>query len=92
MSAKLFGILGIGAMALAGCQTTTTADQRTVIGGLGGAAAGLAAASALGADDEWLVIGALAGASAGTLIAQNNQRNVCAYSRGDGTYYEAPCP
>ena len=35
---------------------------------------------------------ALAGAAAGTVVAQNNQRNVCAYSRGNGTYYEAPCP
>lgn len=92
MLAKPFAIFGVAALTLAGCQTTTTAEQRTVIGATGGAAAGLAAASALGADDEWLVIGALAGASAGTLIAQNNQRNICAYSRGDGTYYEAPCP
>lgn len=91
MNMKFAAIFAITGTLLAGCETTTS-DQRTVIGAAGGAAAGLAAASALGADDEWLVIGALAGASAGTLIAQNNQRNVCAYSRGNGSYYEAPCP
>ena len=78
-------------LALGECETMT-ADQRTVAGVAGGAAAGLITADALGADDDWRLISALAGAAAGTVVAQNNQRNVCAYARGDGTYYEAPCP
>lgn len=79
-------MLGLGA-----CDNMT-AQQRTVTGASGGAAAGLLTASALGADSKWRVIGALAGAAAGTVVATNNQRTVCAYARGDGTYYEAACP
>ncbi|RKF17052.1 glucose-6-phosphate isomerase [Roseovarius spongiae] len=78
-------------MAISGCDTMTS-EQRTVAGVAGGAAAGLVTAEALGASSEWRLISALAGAAAGTVVAQNNQRNVCAYARGDGTYYEAPCP
>ncbi|MFU1476940.1 glycine zipper 2TM domain-containing protein [Roseovarius sp. C7] len=84
-------IAGTSMLALGACETMT-ADQRTVAGVAGGAAAGLITADALGADDDWRLISALAGAAAGTVVAQNNQRNVCAYARGDGTYYEAPCP
>ncbi|MFY0309290.1 glucose-6-phosphate isomerase [Leisingera sp. D0M16] len=78
-------VLGLGAC------TNLTPEQRTVAGVAGGAAAGLIAADALKADDDWRLIAALGGAAAGTLVAQNNQSNQCAYSRGDGTYYTAPC-
>jgi hypothetical protein len=80
-----------GPLAVAGCENMTS-EQRTVAGLAGGAAAGLLTAEALGADDDWRLISALGGAAAGTVVAQNQQRTVCAYARGDGTYYEAPCP
>ena len=57
----------------------------------GGAAAGLIAADALKADDDWKLIAALGGAAAGTVVAQNSAAQSCAYARGDGTYYTAPC-
>ncbi len=82
----LTAMLGLGA-----CENLTS-DQRTVAGVAGGAAAGLLTAKALGAGSDWQLISALGGAAAGTVVAQNNQRKVCAYSRGDGTYYEAACP
>ncbi|MBN2760842.1 MAG: glucose-6-phosphate isomerase [Rhodobacteraceae bacterium] len=79
-----------GAVALAGCQMTST--ERTVAGGVLGAAGGLAVANLLGANTNWAIIGTVAGAAAGTLLARNTQTNTCAYARGDGTYYEAACP
>lgn len=79
-------MLGLGA-----CDNMTS-NQRTVAGVAGGAAAGLITAEALGANSNWRLISALGGAAAGTVVAQNQNRRVCAYSRGDGTYYEAPCP
>ncbi len=82
----LVAMLGLGA-----CENLTS-DQRTVAGVAGGAAAGLLTAEALGASSEWKLIAALGGAAAGTVVAQNQQAKVCAYSRGNGTYYEAPCP
>ena len=85
-AAALTAVLGLGA-----CENLTS-NQRTVAGVAGGAAAGLLTAKALGADSDWQLISALGGAAAGTVVAQNNQRKVCAYSRGDGTYYEAACP
>ncbi|MBI6629794.1 glucose-6-phosphate isomerase [Pontibaca salina] len=85
------GIVGASTMLLAACENMTT-DQRTVAGVAGGAATGLIAADALGANKNWKTIAALGGAAAGTMVATNNQRKVCAYARGDGTYYEAPCP
>lgn len=78
-------------LGLAACDDMTS-QQRTVTGATGGAAAGLLTATALGGDSKWRLIGGLAGAAAGTMVATNKQRTVCAYSRGDGTYYEAPCP
>lgn len=78
------------ALALTACDTLTP-DQRTVVGVAGGAAGGLILADALKADDDWRLIAALTGAAAGTVVAQNNQTQQCAYSRGDGTYYTAPC-
>lgn len=76
---------------LAGCETMTP-EQRTVAGVASGAAGGLILAEALEADNNWRLIAALAGAAAGTLVAQNSQTQKCAYARGDGTYYTAPCP
>mgnify|MGYP000382099921 CR=1 FL=1 len=46
----------------------------------------------LDADKDWRLIAALAGAAAGTMVAQNSASDSCAYARGDGTYYTAPCP
>lgn len=77
-------------VALAGCQMTQT--ERSVVGGVTGAAGGLAVANLLGANTNWKILATTAGAAAGTLLAQNTQTGKCAYARGDGTYYEAPCP
>ena len=67
-------------------------ESRTVAGVAGGAAVGLMTAEALDADNNWRLIAALAGAAAGTVVAQNTSTGYCAYARGDGTYYRAPCP
>lgn len=91
MKSIIFALASTSIIAVAGCENMTS-DQRTVAGAAGGAAAGLLTAEALDADSDWKVISALAGAAAGTVVAQNNQRTICAYARGDGTYYEAPCP
>ncbi|MEX5577671.1 glycine zipper 2TM domain-containing protein [Pseudophaeobacter sp. A-200-2] len=91
MKAKLTALTAAAVLALAGCENLTT-EQRTVVGVTGGAAAGLIAAEALDANKNWRIIAALAGAAAGTVVAQNQATNTCAYARGDGTYYEAPCP
>lgn len=91
MRSSIMAMICAGPLALAGCENMTS-DQRTVAGAAGGAAAGLITAEALGADNNWRLISALGGAAAGTVVAQNQQRTVCAYARGDGTYYEAPCP
>ncbi|MGI1662879.1 glycine zipper 2TM domain-containing protein [Palleronia sp. KMU-117] len=79
-----------GLLVLQGCENLTP-EQRTVVGVTGGAAAGLITAEALDADNNWRLIAALAGAAAGTVVAQNTQTGMCAYARGDGTYFEAPC-
>lgn len=84
-------VAGAAFLALIGCENMTQ-EGRIVAGLAGGAAAGLLTAEALGADDDWKLISALGGAAAGTVVAQSQSRNVCAYSRGNGTYYEAPCP
>lgn len=76
---------------LQACENLTP-EQRTVVGITAGAAAGLITAEALEADKEWRLIAALAGAAAGTIVAQNTSTDICAYARGDGTYYKAPCP
>lgn len=78
------------ALALGGCQMTQT--ERSVVGGVAGAAGGLAVANLFGANTNWKILGTVAGAAAGTLLAQNTATGMCAYARGDGTYYEAPCP
>ena len=73
------------------CENLTT-EQRTAVGLTGGAAAGLITADLLDADDDWRLIAALAGAAAGVIVAENEATQQCAYARGDGTYYVAPCP
>lgn len=87
----ILAIAGSAMMILPGCENMTQ-EGRVVAGAAGGAAAGLVAAEAFDADSDWKLISALAGAAAGTVVAQNQARNTCAYSRGNGTYYEAPCP
>jgi outer membrane lipoprotein SlyB len=89
MKFKIVIVAFLGAAILSGCQMSS--DTRTVVGVAGGAAAGLITAEVLGADDDWRLISALAGAAAGTVVAQNTRTNTCAYARGDGTYYRAPC-
>ena len=92
MPRRILATLGLaGLAALPACENLTT-EQRTIVGLAGGAAAGLITAEALDADNDWRLIAALTGAAAGTLVAQNNATDNCAYARGDGTYYVAPCP
>jgi outer membrane lipoprotein SlyB len=91
MRLQIVAMLGALVMLLGACENLTP-QQRTVAGVAGGAAAGLIAADILEADDDWRVISALAGAAAGTVVAQNRQTGMCAYARGDGSYYRAPCP
>ena len=90
MHPRFLGLVAAGAIGLAGCAELTS-DERLAVGALGGAAAGLITADVLEADDDWRIISALGGAAAGTVVARNTANNQCAYSRGDGTYYRAPC-
>jgi len=90
-SRNLKTLLTVGILMLPACENLTS-EQRTVVGIAGGAAAGLITADALNADNDWRLIAALAGAAAGTIVAQNSATDLCAYARGDGTYYTAPCP
>lgn len=91
MFARSFAVVGIAALALAGC-TMTTEQERMLVGGAIGAGAGLLTASALGASRNWTVISTLAGAAAGTLVARNRATGECAYAVGDGTFRTGPCP
>lgn len=86
----IMGLAASGVLALAGCAGMSP-QARTVAGVAGGAAAGLITADALDANDDWRLISALAGAAAGTVVARNTRNDTCAYARGDGTYYRAPC-
>lgn len=90
MRLRIVAMLGAMVMLLGACENLTP-QQRTVVGAAGGAAAGLIAADVLEADDDWRLISALGGAAAGTVVAQNQDTGMCAYARGDGTYYRAPC-
>lgn len=96
MKTRLIPAIGLSAVLVAGCTETgmysNNADANTVAGVAGGAAAGLIAAEVLDASPEWRLIAALGGAAAGTMVARNNNTQQCAYARGDGTYYTAPCP
>lgn len=84
-------VFTISSFALISCDNLST-EQRTIVGLTAGAAAGLVTAEALHADRDWKIIAALVGAAAGTVVAQNLASGNCAYSRGDGTFYTAPCP
>jgi hypothetical protein len=92
MKTMIWGALAACVMALGACDTPLTPTERTAVGLAGGAAAGLIAADVLEADDDWRLISALAGAAAGTVVARNQSSGMCAYARGDGSYYRAPCP
>jgi osmotically inducible lipoprotein OsmB len=93
MTQMKMALAGLALVALPACDPAMmTPEARTVAGVAGGAAAGLVAAEVLEADDNWRLISALGGAAAGTLVAQNTQTRQCAFSRGDGTYFQAPCP
>lgn len=87
---RMLGLFGASLLFLAGCEGMTS-TERTVMGATGGAAAGLITAEALDANDNWRIIAGLAGAAAGTAVARNPKTQECAYARGDGTYYKAPC-
>lgn len=92
MMTRSVTLLAAASFALvSGCENLTP-EQRTIVGITAGAAMGLITADALEADANWRLIAALAGAAAGTLVAQNMASNLCAYARGDGTYYTAACP
>lgn len=92
MKTKLLPLALTGAMALSACMEMTPNQQNELGGALAGAAVGVITAKALGANNNWTILTALAGAAAGSMVARNNQTNQCAYARGDGTYYTAPCP
>lgn len=77
-------------LALTGCMTAE--NERQVTGAVVGGGLGLITAKVLGADNDWVVVSTLAGAAAGALVARNRETGQCAYARGDGTYYNAPCP
>ena len=90
---KPFVTLALAAsLALPGCMEMTPSEQNEAGGALVGATVGLITAKALGANTNWTVLTTLAGAAAGVMVARNQNTGECAYSRGDGTYYTAPCP
>ncbi|MDE4175126.1 glucose-6-phosphate isomerase [Phaeobacter sp. PT47_59] len=91
MKTKIIASATAALLALAGCDGLTS-NQRKVVAITGGAAAGLIAADALNANKNWRIVAALAGAAAGTVVAQNHNSGACAYARGNGTFYQAPCP
>lgn len=92
MSKKILLALAFAVPTLAGCTTMSTSQQSSAIGAAAGAGLGYLTADALGSSDEWKVLATLGGAAAGTMVAQNQNTSSCAYSKGDGTYYTAPCP
>lgn len=77
-------------LALPACDNLSD-DENAILGGVAGATVGVLTADALGANRNWKIIAALGGAVAGTLVARNTRTGDCAYARGDGTYYAAPC-
>ncbi|MFZ7091984.1 glucose-6-phosphate isomerase [Primorskyibacter sp. 2E233] len=92
MNHRFTAALAAASLLLVPACENLTPEQRTVVGVTAGAAAGLITADVLEADRNWTLIAALAGAAAGTIVAQNSATDRCAYARGDGTYYTAPCP
>ncbi len=88
---RTLALLLASSLSLAACDMTAN-DQRMVTGAAIGGGLGLLTAEVLGASTEWVIISTLAGAAVGTLVARNTATDQCAYSNGDGTYYQAPCP
>ena len=84
-------VAGASMLAMTACEQGFT-DTNTLLGAAAGAGAGYIAADVLEADNDWRLIATLGGAAAGTVVARNLESRQCAYSRGDGTYYTAPCP
>ncbi|WP_371168133.1 glucose-6-phosphate isomerase [Aliiroseovarius sp. 2305UL8-7] len=82
----------VAALAFTACNRPLTDQEKTIVGGLGGITAGLITANAIGANKNWTVLTTLAGAAAGIMVARNYQTNMCAFSNGDGTYRQRPCP
>lgn len=80
-----------GAMAVAGCQSMTRADQNTLAGGVIGGGLGALTAAAFGASAGWIVVAGAAGAAAGAIYARNTTTNECAISNGNGTYRIVRC-
>ncbi len=75
---------------LAACEMTAE-EERMTTGAVIGGGLGLVTAKVLGADTDWVIISTLAGAAVGTLVARNTATGQCAYSNGDGTYYQRRC-
>jgi hypothetical protein len=80
-----------GALAMAGCQSMTRADQNTLAGGVIGGGLGALTAAAFGASAGWIVVAGAAGAAAGAIYARNTTTNECAISNGNGTYRIVRC-
>jgi hypothetical protein len=88
---QTLAVLLVSSLGLAACDMTPD-QQRMATGAAIGGGLGLLTAEVLGADTEWVIVSTLAGAAVGTLVARNTATGQCAYSNGDGTYYQAPCP
>lgn len=93
MKKSVLTLACVASLALTACMNRPLTDQeKTIAGGLAGIGAGLITANAIGANKNWTVLTTLAGAAAGIMVARNYQTNMCAYSNGDGTYRQRPCP
>lgn len=93
MKKSLLTLACVASLALTACMNRPLTDQeKTIIGGVAGIGAGLITANAIGANKNWTVLTTLAGAAAGIMVARNHHTNMCAYSNGDGTYRQRPCP
>lgn len=90
MRKVILGTVAAAAMGVTGCMNTL--DQQTMGGALIGGGLGALTGAILSDDPDWIIVGALGGAAAGALVARNRQTGMCAYARGDGTYYRARCP
>lgn len=93
MKKSVLTLACVASLALTACMNRPLTDQeKTIIGGVAGIGAGLITANAIGANKNWTVLTTMAGAAAGIMVARNYQTNMCAYSNGDGTYRQRPCP
>ena len=86
----IIGLTCAATLGLAACNDMTP-EQQSALGAAAGAGAGILLADAFDANSNWKVVAALGGAAAGTLVARTAENGSCAYARGDGTYYSAPC-